>query len=62
MFWTSFKTIGHSSKTLGRSQKSLCPCRCPKLVTGLFRTWKHKQSKIFLFHQIKKSGNRAKVL
>jgi len=35
MFWTSFKTIGHSSKILGPSQKSLRPSCCPKLVTGL---------------------------
>ena len=33
--WTSFKTIGHSSKKLGPSQKTLRPSWCPKLVTGL---------------------------
>ena len=36
MCWKFFKTIGHSSKKLAPSQKTLCPCWCPKLVTGLF--------------------------
>jgi len=35
MCWTLFKTIGHSSKNLGPSQKCLCPSWCHKLVTGL---------------------------
>jgi len=35
MCWTSFTTIGHSSKILGPSQKTLRPFWCPKLVTGL---------------------------
>jgi len=35
MCWTHFKTIGHSSKNLGPSQKTLRPSWCPKLVTGL---------------------------
>jgi len=30
-----FKTIGHSLKNLGPSQKTLCPPWCSKLVTGL---------------------------
>jgi len=29
------KSIGHSSKNLGPSQKTLCHPWCPKLVTGL---------------------------
>ena len=33
--WTSFKTIGHSSKNLGPLQKTLRPSWCPKLATGL---------------------------
>ena len=33
--WTSFWTIGNSSKILGPSQKSLRLSWCPKLVTGL---------------------------
>jgi len=33
MCWTSFKTIGHSSKILGPSQKTLRPSWCPTLVT-----------------------------
>jgi len=35
MCWTSFKTIGHSSKNEGPSRKTLRPSWCPKLVTGL---------------------------
>ena len=35
MCWTSLKTIGHSSKNLDPSQKTLRPSWCPKLVTGL---------------------------
>jgi len=35
MCWTSFKTIGHSSKDFGPSQKTLRPSWWPKLVTGL---------------------------
>jgi len=35
MCWTSFKTIGHSSRNLGLSQKTLRPSWCPKLVTAL---------------------------
>jgi len=37
MCWTWFETIGHSSKNLGPSQKTLRPCWCLKLVTGLLR-------------------------
>jgi len=33
--WTWFKSIGHSSKNLGPSQKTLRPSWCPKLVTSL---------------------------
>jgi len=40
MCWTSIKTIGHSSKKLGPSQKTLRPSWCPKLVTGLL--WSKK--------------------
>ena len=36
MCWTSFETIGHSSKNLGPSQKTFRPSWCPKLVTGLY--------------------------
>jgi len=36
MHWTSIKIIGHSSKNLGPSQKTLCPSWWPKLVTGLY--------------------------
>jgi len=32
------KTIGHSLKNLGPSQKTLRPTWCPKLVTGLGKT------------------------
>jgi len=32
------KTIGHSLKNLGPSQKTLRHPRCPKLVTGLITT------------------------
>jgi len=39
MCWTWFKTIGHSSKNLGPSQKTLRPSWCPKLVTGLAVSW-----------------------
>jgi len=35
MCWTWFKTIGHSSKNLGLSQKPLSLSWCPRLVTGL---------------------------
>jgi len=35
MCWTKFKTIGHSSKNLSPSQKTLRPTWCPKLVTEL---------------------------
>jgi len=35
MCWTWFKSIGHNSKNLGPSQKTLRPSWCPKLVTGL---------------------------
>ena len=35
MCWTQFKTIGHSLKNLGPSQKTLRPTWCPKLVVGL---------------------------
>ena len=35
MCWTQFENIGHSSKNLGPSRKSLRPSWCPKLVTGL---------------------------
>jgi len=37
MCWTSFKTIGHSSKAWGPSQKTLRPSWCSKLVTGLIQ-------------------------
>jgi len=37
MCWTWFKTIGHSSKSLGPSQKTLRPTWRLKLVTGLVR-------------------------
>jgi len=33
MCWTWFKTIGHSLKNWA-PQKTFCPTRCPKLVTG----------------------------
>jgi len=36
MCWTSFKTIGHSSKNLAPSQKTLCPSWYPKLVMSLY--------------------------
>jgi len=32
------KCVGHSSKSLGPSQKTLRPTWCPKLVTGLLIT------------------------
>jgi len=35
IWWLYFETIGHSSKNLSPSQKTLRPSRCPKLVTGL---------------------------
>jgi len=38
MCWTSFKTIGLSSKIFRPSQKTLRPSWCPKLVTGLTET------------------------
>jgi len=43
MCWTSFETVGHSSKTLGPSKKTPRPSWCPKLVTGLH------VSKIWIF-------------
>jgi len=33
--WTQFEDIGHSSKILGPSRKTLRPSWCPKLVTDL---------------------------
>jgi len=38
MCWISFEAIGHSSKNLGPSQKTLRPAWCPKLVTTLWTT------------------------
>ena len=38
MCWTKSKTIGHSSKTFGTSQKTLRTPWCPKLVTCLKET------------------------
>jgi len=38
MCWTQYENIGHSSKNLGPSWKTLHPSLCPKLVTGLPRT------------------------
>jgi len=38
MCWTWFNTIGHSSKNLGPSQKTLRPSWGPKVVTGLIVT------------------------
>ena len=35
MCWTWFKTVGHSSKNLGLSQKTLRPFWRPNLVTSL---------------------------
>jgi len=35
MFWTWFKTIGHSLKNLGPSKKTFRLPWCPKLVMGL---------------------------
>jgi len=38
MCWTSFKTIGRSSKNLGPYLKTPRPSWCPKLVKGLLIT------------------------
>jgi len=38
MCWIYFEIIGHSSKNLGPSPKTLRPSWCPKLVTGLIST------------------------
>ena len=39
MCWIKFETIGHSSKNLGLSQKTLRASWCPKLVMGLRVLW-----------------------
>jgi len=36
--WAKLKTVGHSLKNLGPSQKTLRPTWCSKLVTGLGKT------------------------
>jgi len=51
MCWTSFKTIGHSSKNVGPSQNTLRPSWCPKLVTGLVLSTKlYLLWRVFIIH------------